>query len=69
MSDVSVYLGRQRGGGFPDQKNAHALHFELASFPGSSAPERNIELVHVERAWFFFSHVSTLKGRKAVERS
>ena len=39
----------------------------IASFPGSSAPEREIELVHVERAWYF-SHVRTLKGRKVVER-
>ena len=27
----------------------------MASFPGSSAPEREIELVHAERAWYFFS--------------
>ena len=27
----------------------------IASFPGSSAPEREIELVHAERAWYFFS--------------
>ena len=27
----------------------------LASFPGSSAPKREIELVHAERAWYFFS--------------
>ena len=40
----------------------------LASFPGSSAPERKIELVHAERAWYFFSHVRTLKGRKAIDR-
>ena len=28
---------------------------ELASFPGSSAPERDIEVVHAERAWYLFS--------------
>ena len=27
----------------------------LASFPGSSAQEREIELVHAERAWYLFS--------------
>ena len=27
----------------------------LASFPGSSAPERNIEVLHAERAWYLFS--------------
>ena len=27
----------------------------LASFPGSSAPEREIEFMHVEKAWYFFS--------------
>ena len=27
----------------------------VASFPGSSAPEREIELVHAERAWYLFS--------------
>ena len=32
------------------------LGYGLASFPGSSAPEREIELVHVKRAWYFFSH-------------
>ena len=29
--------------------------YELASFPGSSTPEREIELVHAERDWYFFS--------------
>ena len=28
---------------------------EVVSFPGSSALEHSIELVHVERAWYFFS--------------
>ena len=28
--------------------------FSVASFPGSSAPERDIEVVHVEKAWYFF---------------
>ena len=41
--------------------------FWIASFLGSFAPEREIELVHVERAWYFF-HMRTLEGRKAVER-
>ena len=36
----------------------------LASFLGSSAPECKIELVNTG----YFSHVRTLKGRKAVER-
>ena len=27
----------------------------LASFPGSSALEREIEFIHAERAWYFFS--------------
>ena len=39
------------------------LHFTtslLASFPGSSALEREIELVHAERAWYFFSRESPL---------
>ena len=27
----------------------------LASFPGSSAPERDIEVVHAARAWYSFS--------------
>ena len=27
----------------------------VASFPGSSTPEWKIELVHAERAWYFFS--------------
>ena len=34
----------------------------LASFPGSSAPEREIELVHAVFSGIF-SHVSTAKGR------
>ena len=28
---------------------------KLASFPGSSAPEREIEFIRAERAWYFFS--------------
>ena len=28
---------------------------KLALFQGSSAPEREIELVHAERAWYLFS--------------
>ena len=28
---------------------------QLASFPGSSALERDIEVVHAERAWYLFS--------------
>ena len=28
---------------------------ELASFPGSSALKCEIEVVHAERAWYFFS--------------
>ena len=43
----------------------HTVQVNLASFPGSSAPEREIELVHAERAWYF-SHVSTAKGRAEV---
>ena len=35
--------------------------------PRLPAPERDIEVVHAERAWYF-SHMRTLKGRKAVER-
>ena len=27
----------------------------LASFPDSSAPEREIEFIHAERTWYFFS--------------
>ena len=34
---------------------------KLASFPGSSAPERDIEVVHAERAWYLFSRE---KGQK-----
>ena len=30
----------------------------VASFPGSSAPERDIEVVHAERAWYLFSRES-----------
>ena len=29
---------------------------KAALFPGSSTPEREIELMHAERAWYFFSH-------------
>ena len=36
----------------------------LASFPGSSALECEIEVVQVERAWYFFS----LEQRLGVER-
>ena len=39
----------------------------IASFPGFSAPERDIEVVHAERAWYFF-HMRTLKGREGIER-
>ena len=31
-------------------------HFPLASFPGSHAPEHEIEVVQAWRAWCFFSH-------------
>ena len=27
----------------------------VASFPGSSAPERETEFIHAERAWYLFS--------------
>ena len=32
-----------------------ASNVSIASFPDSSAPEWEIELVHAERAWYFFS--------------
>ena len=39
----------------------------VASFPGSSTLEHEIELVHAERAWYFFSHEHH-EGRMKVER-
>ena len=33
----------------------HTYCGRLALFPGSSAPEREIEFMYVERAWYFFS--------------
>ena len=33
-----------------NENNSH-----VASFPGSSAPEHDIEVVHAERAWYLFS--------------
>ena len=34
---------------------SEVLYMMIASFPGSSAPEREIEFIHAERAWYFFS--------------
>ena len=36
-------------------------YMRLTLFPGSSAPEQEIELVRVERAWYFFSHENPQK--------
>ena len=44
------------------------LGYGLASFPGSSAPEREIKLVHAETEPGIFSHMRTIKGREGVER-
>ena len=37
----------------PQQIFFHMSSIYLASFPGSSAPEQEIELVHAERTWYF----------------
>ena len=37
------------------ERNGTEVIDALASFPGSSAPEREIEVVHAERAWYLFS--------------
>ena len=42
-----------------------ALPHPTPQLPGFSAPERNIEVVHVERAWY--SHVRRAKGRMETE--
>ena len=34
--------------------------------PGSSAPEHDIEVVHAERAWYFFSHEDPQGGRETL---
>ena len=49
----------------PIMTGSYIVQVNLASLPGSSAPEREIELVHAEKAWYF-SHVSTAKGRAEV---
>ena len=39
--------------------------YNLASFPGSSAPERDIEVVHAERAWYLF--LASFPGRSRLQ--
>ena len=39
-----------------------------ASFPGSSAPEQEIELIHAERAWYIFSREKPSKVERGEER-
>ena len=41
----------------------------VASFPGSSAPEQEIEFMHVERVWYYFSRENPQRqkgGRKTL---
>ena len=40
---------------------------EVASFPGSSAPEQEIEFIHAERAWYFFSCENPQRSRGGRE--
>ena len=39
----------------------------LASFPGSSAPEQEIEFIHAERAWYLFSREKHQRQRGGRE--
>ena len=39
---------------------------KVASFPGSHAPEREIEVVQAWRAWYF-CHVKNAKDRRQVD--
>ena len=44
-------MGFESGNGNLSEKSYNMV----ASFPGSYAPEREIEFIHAEKAWYIFS--------------
>ena len=56
---------------FPDkgsgnEASAYTYHPNLTSFPDSSAPEREIEIVQAERAWYFILCEHRVGGGKTL---